>query len=63
MEINNRYNIGEHFSYWNFSHTKHCNMVITGILVRKDEILYECEDVNGSEDPIYYYEQELINKF
>ena len=59
MKITSVYDIGDQFSYWNFSHTKHNHIVITGILIRSDELLYECESINGSEEPLYFYEYEL----
>lgn len=59
MTINNNYDIGDQFSYWNFSHTKYNHIIITGILIRSNELLYECENINGSEEPLYFYEHEL----
>ena len=59
MTINNNYDIGDQFSYWNFSYTQHNRIIITGILIKPDELLYECENINGSEETLYFYEYEL----
>lgn len=50
MKITSAYDIGDQFSYWNFSHSKKVNIKITAIIIREEGIYYEVEGEGWEEE-------------